>query len=748
MSLDLGTLSGRIEYDISPAQASLRTMRDALDSFAGEAFDRMPDAAMQAVRETATQLDRLSPEARQAAQQARDQVDTQLRGAADEAEGRGGGVADMFGKGLKGGAAGLAVIAAGLGAGAGAALAEAMEREVTFDRLGLRIGGRPERQAEAGRIAGQIYAGAYGESIEEVADAVYATSTTVDGIRGDGLQHLTELALSFSDVVGVEVPRSLQLAEQLVTNGLAKNTERGLDLMLAASRRTKAGLVEDVLDAADEYGQYFSMIGIGGPEMFTMLADASKYGTYAIDKTGDAVGEFTKLVGGDLTKTKPIIERLGLDYTKVSNDVLAGGRRGGSAMTDVARALLEVDKPAQQARMALELFGTPFEDLSLKRVPELLDSLASTQVELGNYQGSVERADKALGDNASTNLTKFKRGLQTELVDFIGGEVIPVLRDWTDSLDDEVGPAADAIADVWDRVGPVIGGVIDWIANDVFPEAIEAYGRVAAATGEFWDDVSAEWNEHPEIAEGAAMLVDGFQWLVEHAFPAFATAAEKTLPVVADGIGGVLDIVEDFAIGWTYVGEYGAKSASVILDAFGWAFEGILDFASASLGWVFDLLGKEDPFEKASANFEAFREDATTKLDLVATGAKALREQLQEEITPNVDIGPAMAAINRLNTMMPGGEIIDGRPQPGGTVQTNPAWMAADDDRNPDASKGKNHKTASGDGDAPGGNTTHVTAYVQPHDYNEFRRQLAEDERRARAQEANGGPRQRPWMGG
>lgn len=743
MSLDLGELSGRITYDVSPAQQAIRALRADIDQFSRTGFDPMSAAARQAVNDTSAQMGRLAPEARQVVNDTGRELD-RLEG---EARGAGSRAGEAVVGGLKKGAAGVALVGAAVGTGFVAALSEAMEQDARTDRLGASLGIDERHAARLGTAAGNVYRENFGESLDDAAGAVRAVASTVDGIgRGPRLETLSEWAITFSDLMDADVSQSVLAAQQLVTEGLVPSVGRGFDAMMTGAQKLPDFLKGDLLDIVSEYAPYIAGLGYSLDDMFAILSKGAEQGSVGFDKAGDFLKEGSLLLT-DVSATGEAYKRVGLNGKDMASRIVQGGTDARKALSEVAGAVLDIEDPVKRVNTAIELFGTPLEDLgkSESNINSVMTMLRDGGTVLGDYEGAMDRATETMGGNASSRIESFKRNLQLNVVEFIDGEVLPVLEDWTDNLDEDLAPAVEGFADVWDRVGPVVGDIVGWIVDDVLPELIDAWGRVSQAWAGFWGDVSDEWNEHPEIAEGAAMLVDGFQWLVEHVFPAMATAVENTLPVVADGIGVALDAVEKLAIGFTYVGEYGAKGASLLLDAFGWAFEGILDFADSSLGWVFDLLGMDNPIAEARDNFHAFREEATDELDLIALGARGLREQLQKEITPNVNIEPAMAAINHLNTSMPGGEIIDGRPQPGGTVQTNPAWLdSQDDDETP--GKGKNKKGGTDD-DGEGKGNTYVNATVQPHDYNAFKQQLLDDERRSRGLAAAGGPRQRHWMG-
>lgn len=631
MALDLGELSGQVTFDYTPLQRALQMARREIDQFSQTAWDSMPIAA------------------RQAASQAAQQVDQQLQGAEATADDHGEGIADKFASGLKKGAAGVIAAAAAVGAAAGAGIVEAASREVNTDRLGAVLGGGEKQMARYGETAGRIYANNFGDSFEDVTTAVEAVATTVGGIgRGKGLQDLTEQALNFTDVLGLELPRSVQVAEQLVKTGLVDNVSQGFDLMLAGARRVPLALREDLIDALDEYGPFFSAMGLTGEQAMTALVNGADQGMYGLDKTGDAVKEFTIRATDMSTSTRDAYKAIGIDTGRVTSLLLAGGDDANVAMDAIVDGLLKIEKPGKRANAAIALFGTPLEDIGVHKIPAFLRSLSAGEESLGKWEGANERAGKALNDNAARDFGAWKRTVETAFLDFIETELMPTVDDLAQSLADNAGPAVEQFGEVWEDIRPIVEGFLDWYTDEFLPTAIDAWGDIAGAVSQFFDDISSELDEHPELKEAGEKLAEGFGWLVEHILPAVADWMEFYLPIITEEVGLALDAVEQLAIGFTYVAQYGAEAAMIVLDAFAWAFEGILNFANETFGWIFDLLNMDNPIDDALTAFGTFRRGAEEDLETISDAAQAMRDSLQEEITPEVDTGPALARIGEL----------------------------------------------------------------------------------------------------
>lgn len=350
----------------------------------------------------------------------------------------------------KGGAWGktLAAVGATAGIALGAGIAGAINLEPSRDRVVAALDLTTEQAARAGKASGKLYADGWGESAADVDAALEAVMSSIKGMRNASERELsktTKAALALSQALDVDVVRASQVAGNMVSNKMAKNGVAAMDLLSKALSKVPVQLRDDILDAADEYGQFFNSLGIKGPQAMALLTASAGKGMYGIDKMGDSIKEFTIRATDGSKLTSGALKSIGLDSAKVSNDLLAGGNTASKAFNQVVQGLLRIKDPAKQSQAAIALFGTPLEDLGTKDIPKFLGSLASGKKGMKDWQGASERMGKTLQDNASTNLSQFTRGIQTGFVDLIGGSVLPKVTEWASALNTSLGPALEAI---------------------------------------------------------------------------------------------------------------------------------------------------------------------------------------------------------------------------------------------------------------------------------------------------------------
>lgn len=373
--------------------------------------------------------------------------DSPLDGALDKA-------LDKIGDFLKSGKGKVVAGGAAIAVALGGSLLQNLNLSAAQDKVAAQLGLTEAESARIGKLAGKVYAGNYGESLGEVNNAIAAVMTSIDGMGNASnkvLQRASQDALNFASTFEVDLNRAVSSVGTLINSGLAKNSRQAFDLLIAASQRVPAHLREDVLDASDEYAQFFHTLGITGQEAFGMLVDASKKGMFGIDKLGDAVKEFTIRSTDMSTASKDAYKVIGLNARETANAVLAGGQTARKATGRVIDGLLSIENPAKRANAAIALFGTPLEDLNVKDIPEFLKSLKGGGKAMDGFRGSAKKVDDTLAGSASATLERWKRKAQQAFLS-LTDEAVPAIDDIVSALDDNFGPALEALGNVLEDV--------------------------------------------------------------------------------------------------------------------------------------------------------------------------------------------------------------------------------------------------------------------------------------------------------
>lgn len=358
--------------------------------------------------------------------------------------------------------AGPVMAAAGvaLAAALGASVAGAISLDATTDRMSVQLGVSATEAGRIGDVAGDLYAQAWGDSTQEVTDAVAAAYSSIDELATGSsaeLEDATRKTLAFADAFETDVSRAAQVAGQVVRTGLAGDADEAFDLLTAASQRVPAAIRGDLLDAVDEYGPFFASLGMSGEQAFEALVAGADQGMYGLDKTGDALKELTIRATDMSASSVAAYEAAGLNAEEMAAAFLAGGDTASGALQRLTAGLLGIEDPTARANAAIGLFGTPLEDLGVNGIPAFLEGLAGTGSALDDFAGSADAAVETMGDNAATNLESFKRQATGLAVEVLGGKLLPAVEDIAETLATQLGPTVQAVAGWMSEHGQIVG---------------------------------------------------------------------------------------------------------------------------------------------------------------------------------------------------------------------------------------------------------------------------------------------------
>ena len=351
----------------------------------------------------------------------------------------GDGLADGVGDGAdeavaeaEGGLTRLQTIALAAGAAAGAVLmnafGQALEQETITARLGAQLGKTPAEAQRYGKIAGQLYANAITEDFQTAAD-------TIGSVMGSGLidadatnaeiQKVSTKVADLTGLFGQDLPKVVNAAKQLIQTGLAKNSTEALDL-IAKGFTTNVNKADDFLDTLNEYSVQFKRVGLDGKTAIGLMTQAIAKGARDSDQVADAIGQFGEraLAGG-----KPVedaFKGIGLNADTVVAKLKKGGKSGVEALQMTTDALRNTTDETDRLAAAGALFGDP--GIVMGDALYALDPASAAAASgMDKAAGAADKLGKGIHDTAAANIERFKRGAMQELVDFIGGRVIPTV---------------------------------------------------------------------------------------------------------------------------------------------------------------------------------------------------------------------------------------------------------------------------------------------------------------------------------
>lgn len=451
MALTVGELAATITVDDSGAQSGIRDAERAMRSGAG----RIVDIGEQAGE--------------------------------DAGHGIGDGVTDGAEDGSRGAIGALSGIAKGFAAGAvGAAIggalmagmADAMEQEKIAGRLGAQLGATPEEARRYGKLAGRLYADAVTEDFQGAADTISAVMRAGIAPPDATNAQIQSIATNVSDLAStfdLDLGQTANAVGQILKTGLEKDGRHAVDVLTRGLQKM-GPRADDIADTFNEYSTIFRQMGLSASDATGLLSQGLKAGARDTDVVADALKEFVLITQGGGKQVDAAFAKIGLSGKEMQKAFVEGGPKARDALDDVFDGLRKIKDPAERNATALQLFGTKAEDTQKALLS--LDPSEATDA-LGKVGGAADEMGKSLRDNASTQIESFKRTMQQNLVDFLGGTVLPAVESFKDrfvktwgGIWSEASASNGDIADKLLGVFKILGSRIGSKLAEIAPQAI------------------------------------------------------------------------------------------------------------------------------------------------------------------------------------------------------------------------------------------------------------------------------------
>lgn len=417
-----------------------------------------------------------------------DELRRQLVGPAGDA---GGDAGEAAGSGLRDKmAAGAAVAGAAAGALLVAGITEAMDQASITSTLQAQLGATGQEAARYGKIAGRLYSSGITTDIQQGADTIRAIVNAGLTPPDATNKQLTSIATKMADVAntfGTDMSMQTQAVSALMKNGLAPSASAALDVITVGMQKLGPN-ADDLLDTLQEYPVQLKKLGIDSQQALGLFQQGLQGGARDTDIIADGLKEFS-IRAIDMSETsQDAYKALGLSAEDMSLKIAKGGKGANDGLQLVLDRLRGIKDPIKQNAAAVGLFGTQAEDLGTSLFKLDPGKAASG---FGKVAGAAAGLGKTLHSGPSHEIEVFVRTLKQGFVDFLGGEVLPVVSKVAHGLNTYLVPplriAGSAIASALlpALVGLWQGGVavVDWLRDMgtwLIPVGIAVVGFTAA----------------------------------------------------------------------------------------------------------------------------------------------------------------------------------------------------------------------------------------------------------------------------
>lgn len=424
------------------------------------------------------------------------------------------------------GTAVLAGLAAAV-AGVGKILADTIEKEAQAANLTARLGLGPEDTAKMGKLAGSVYAENYGTGLDQVSDAIVKITQDIGEGSEQWTQQTTKDVLLVANTFEQDLGRTTAAVGTLIRTGLVKDATEGLDL-ITKGIQVGADKAEDLLDTFTEYSVQFANMGLDGKAALGLIDQGLEAGARNADLVADTIKEFSIEAVAGADRVRKGYKSLGLDADAMFKAIGKGGPDAAKALDVTLDKLRAVEDPVKRNAIAIELFGTKAEDMG--QALYALDP-SSAVAALGQVEGATKKVNDVISDTASNRIETLKRSIQTGLVDFMGGKVIPFFSNLASKI----------------NLSGILATLQEWAAR-----AREIWNMVVEDVRQF---VTKHQARIQELATKLRVVFEDVKMIVSQTFTALKWAwdtfgedllgaAFRTFEMIAGVIGGALQHIK------------------------------------------------------------------------------------------------------------------------------------------------------------------------------------------------------------
>ncbi|NUS25940.1 MAG: transglycosylase SLT domain-containing protein [Streptomyces sp.] len=358
-----------------------------------------------------------------------DELRRQLVGPAGDAgdsagEAAGGGFKEAFSGALA--AIGVAEAASKLGERFIEAFNQSMEQANVTSTLQAQLGASNSDASKYGASIGRLYAKGVTDSFEQGAEVIRSVVNAglVDPKATNAqLDSIATKMVDVANTFGTDLSLQTQAVSALMKNGLAKNAGAALDLITTGLQKLGPN-AEDLLETFQEYPVQLKKLGLDAQTAMGLFQQGLKGGARDTDIVADALKEFSIRSIDMSNGSRDAYKALGLNAKSMEQQIAKGGSSATAGLQTVLDKLRGIHDPVKREAAAVGLFGTQAEELGTSLFKLDPSKASKTFSDVG---GAADRLGKTLRSGPSYEIEVFKRQLQQGLVNFIGGEVLPLV---------------------------------------------------------------------------------------------------------------------------------------------------------------------------------------------------------------------------------------------------------------------------------------------------------------------------------
>lgn len=293
----------------------------------------------------------------------------------------------------------------------------ALELQESQKQLQASTGATLQETKEYAKEMEALYTSGYGDSINDVADAMALVKQYTNETDPTKLKELAENGMALEAVFGMELSEQIRGADALMTemgvdadkafNLIAKGAQKGLD---------KSG---ELTDNLAEFTSLYAQAGFSAEEMFAIMDNGLKSGAYNLTKVNDFVKEF----GISLSDGK-IEQSLG-SFSTETQTLFQEWQSGRATTKDVFQSVISDLSNMTNEQQALTIASNTWSSLGEDNAMKVITSLNNVNNTYKNVHGTMEEIKDIKYDTLSNQWKTVGRSFQQDIAIPIVGKALP-----------------------------------------------------------------------------------------------------------------------------------------------------------------------------------------------------------------------------------------------------------------------------------------------------------------------------------
>lgn len=457
-------------------------------------------------------------------------VDPSLKAATKAASGEFSKMQSVAKTAMKGVAVGAAAAATALVAIGTAAVNAYAEYEKAANGLAAATGATGEELEGLKDAMETVYTNNYGDSLEDVADAVALVDKNLKGLSDEELVNVTEAAFALQDAFDYSVEESSRAAAAITKNfGVSAEEAYGL---IAAGAQNGLDYSGEMIDTINEYSSQFSKLGFTADGMFQLMQSGADSTAWNLDKVGDAVKEFSiRSIDGSKT-TVAAFESLGYNAGEMMATFAAGGQGANDAFFEVIDTLMTVEDQVERDALGVALFGTQWEDLGTEAIQAMADASnaaydtqdALAQINAVQYNDlesqleGVKRQGEAILRSVGEQLMPYI----LEALSYVSSTLLPAVEGLLPSIMSSISALLPAISELL----PIVVEFGAQLMNDIVPILVDLISAVMPTLSSLLKSLL------PVVMQLISTILPPIVSLIGQLLPPLMQIVDAILPVV------------------------------------------------------------------------------------------------------------------------------------------------------------------------------------------------------------------------